>query len=270
MIRSSEALELLGNYSRNELQAQFNITDATIFTGIFQPKGHASIWLFVTEEKTSDRTAYADSFDGQVLNFEGQKFGRTDSKIINHSADGSEILVFYRKKKGQYPRYAFRYMGRFEYVTHNGDKPKRFVLQSLDLDMNEDGECSRVAQELPTSEYTEGRSRTRMQTYYERNPRLRAEALQIHGTRCSACGFDFSKTYGRHGEGYIEIHHLRPVSSYGGDTAVNPKTDLIPLCSNCHRMVHRKEEVLTLEALRSIIEEARHSRTENSEIETLM
>lgn len=70
MIRSSDALVILGLYSRKELKVQFDITDATVFTGIFQPKGHASIWLFVTEEKTSDRTAYADSFDNQVLNFE--------------------------------------------------------------------------------------------------------------------------------------------------------------------------------------------------------
>jgi len=172
--------------------------------------------------------------------------------------------------KGQYSQYAFRYMGRFEYVTHNGDKPKRFVLQSLDLDVNEDGECLQVVQGSPASEYTEGRSRTRMQTYYERNPRLRAEALRLHGTRCAACGFDFSEMYGRPGEGYIEIHHLRPVSSYCGHTVVNPNTDLIPLCSNCHRMVHRKEEALTLEGLRSIIEMARHNRTEKSKIETLM
>jgi len=264
MIRSSEALEVLGYYSRKDLQAQFNIVDATIFTGIFQPKDHASIWLFITEEKTSDRTDYADYFDGEVLDFEGQKTGRTDDKIINHVVDGNEILVFYRKKKDQYPRYAFRYLGRFMYVTHKGNKPKEFILQSLDLCVADDGECLGVKEEVTAYEYTEGRSRTRIQTYYERNPRLRAEALRRHGTQCAACGFDFSDMYGRHGEGYIEIHHLRPVSSYAGDVTVNPETDLIPLCSNCHRMIHRKGEVLTLDDLRNIIRRSRDGGMEKS------
>lgn len=154
-------------------------------------------------------------------------------------------------------------MGKFDYIYHKEDKPKRFVLQSHDLDMKDDGECVNLVPEIPLSEYSEGYSRTRMQTYYERKPRIRAEALRIHGTRCFACGFDFSEIYGQHGEGYIEIHHLRPVSSYVGVTVVNPETDLIPLCSNCHRMVHRKEEALTPEELQCIIKEARNRQTEN-------
>jgi hypothetical protein len=54
-------------YSRGELREIFDITDATINTGVFRPKGHASIWLFVTEEKTADRTQYKDLLEGDVL-----------------------------------------------------------------------------------------------------------------------------------------------------------------------------------------------------------
>jgi hypothetical protein len=129
-MKSSDYLEKSSTYSRKELQQLFRITDATINTGVFQPKGHSSIWLFVTKNKTPDRTAYNDDFDGQILNFEGQLEGRTDNKIINHLSDGNELLVFYRDRKNEYSNYAFKYLGKFLYVSHSGDKPKRFVLYS--------------------------------------------------------------------------------------------------------------------------------------------
>ena len=132
-MKSSDSLEVLSTYSRKELQDLFNITDATINTGVFQPKGHSSIWLFVTKHKTPDRTAYDDDFDGKLLKFEGQLQGRTDNKIIHHISEGNELLVFYRDRKNEYPNYAFKYFGRFNYLSHSDDKPKRFVLQSMDL-----------------------------------------------------------------------------------------------------------------------------------------
>lgn len=131
-MKSSDSLKKSSTYSRKELQQLFGITDATINTGVFQPKGHSSVWLFVTKNKTPDRTAYNDNFDGQILNFEGQLEGRTDHKIINHLRDGNELLVFYRDRKSEYPNYAFKYLGKFLYVSHSGEKPTSFVLRSTD------------------------------------------------------------------------------------------------------------------------------------------
>jgi 5-methylcytosine-specific restriction protein A len=77
--------------------------------------------------------------------------------------------------------------------------------------------------------------------------------LKIHGITCLACGFNFQEVYGGHGEGYIEIHHIYPLAARKNSKSVNPKTDLIPLCSNCHRMVHRKKEVLSVDELKKLI-----------------
>ena len=85
-------------------------------------------------------------------------------------------------------------------------------------------------------EFFEGEKHPRLSSYYERNPKLRAAALNYHGTICKICGFDFRKTYGTRGEGYIEIHHLIPVSSFTIATPVDPKQDMIAVCSNCHRI----------------------------------
>ena len=139
-MKTSDSLNLFSRYSRKDLQSLFEITDATINNGIFQPKGHSSVWLFVTKHKTPDRTDYKDDFDGQILNYEGQLKGRTDDKIINHSKEGNEILVFYRERKNEYSNYAFKYLGRFQYISYSKGKPKRFILQALDLDVSDSGE----------------------------------------------------------------------------------------------------------------------------------
>ena len=53
-MKTSEKLEIGQIYTRNQLRFLFNIEDATINTGVFRPKGHDSVWLFVTLHKTLD------------------------------------------------------------------------------------------------------------------------------------------------------------------------------------------------------------------------
>lgn len=89
---------------------------------------------------------------------------------------------------------------------------------------------------------------------YSRNVQNRTACIKIHGTKCYACGFDFELFYGTHGENFIEIHHLKMLSELDDETIINPETDLIPLCSNCHRMIHRnKENMLSIDELKKII-----------------
>lgn len=96
-------------------------------------------------------------------------------------------------------------------------------------------------------------------TTHERNQKARKECIDyfksIHNGHlvCECCGFDFSKAYAEIGDDYIEIHHRYPVSQRGGDYVVNPKKDLVPLCSNCHSMIHRiggQGDCMSLEDLR--------------------
>lgn len=128
-IKSSAALTVGDRYSRDELKNQFSIRDATINTGIFRPAGHDSVWLFVTEEKTPDRTQYVDHLDGDDLHFEGQTAGRTDSLIQEHVDRGLELLVFHRAKKDEFPDYSFRYEGPFEFLASEPGPPTRFHLR---------------------------------------------------------------------------------------------------------------------------------------------
>jgi putative restriction endonuclease len=109
----------------------------------------------------------------------------------------------------------------------------------------------------PTTELqsaAEGTVREMYTTVYERNPRLRIQALAIHGTTCFGCRFNFEERYGPHGSGFIHIHHLKPLHSLGGPETVNPETDLIPVCPNCHSMIHRrKNHTLSLGELQGLL-----------------
>lgn len=69
---------------------------------------------------------------------------------------------------------------------------------------------------------------------------------------CEVCEFDFEKIYGEHGKDYCEVHHKVPLASAGKGTKTQLH-DLAIVCSNCHRMLHRRSEMLAIEELRAIV-----------------
>ncbi|WP_053852801.1 HNH endonuclease [Streptomyces sp. NRRL B-24085] len=88
----------------------------------------------------------------------------------------------------------------------------------------------------------EGRLLVRRALARERDPKLRAlkiKQVQRDGRplRCEICDFDFARTYGDLGEGYIEVHHVTPL--YASGTRETRLDDLACVCANCHRMCHR-------------------------------
>ena len=89
---------------------------------------------------------------------------------------------------------------------------------------------------------------------YERDPRARADALKYHGRSCSVCDFDPVEFYGREiGERLIHVHHIVPISKIGEEYEVDPKTDLAPLCPNCHNAIHKTDPVMTPKQLRKYV-----------------
>jgi predicted HNH restriction endonuclease len=84
----------------------------------------------------------------------------------------------------------------------------------------------------------------------KRNSSLIQKAKAVYGTTCEVCGFDFEKTYGTHGEGFIEMHHLYPIASGTRSTKLE---DVRPVCANCHRMLHRGPKLLSIEELKDIL-----------------
>lgn len=88
---------------------------------------------------------------------------------------------------------------------------------------------------------------------YERSPVNRAACIAHYGPVCRVCGFEFGAVYGALGGGFIEVHHRIPVSAMGGSYQIDPVRDLVPVCGNCHAMLHRQDPPLTVEELRTVI-----------------
>lgn len=107
---------------------------------------------------------------------------------------------------------------------------------------------------LPSARYREGAVRRVEVNRYEREPRARELAIAHHGVDCIVCGFNFGAAYGPIGENFVHVHHVRELSSLPDGYEVDPLTDLVPVCANCHAMLHRQRPALTPDELRQRLE----------------
>ena len=225
--------------------------------GIVTPANTNFIILFITIEKQKHLTQYKDEFKDGVLIMEGETNHLSDSRIINSEHTGDEIHLFYRERHHSDFFYQGQFYLAFGKISVNQPSIFRFAADKYLAMAESSMETESATHGLVDTDFTpgeEGRQRAYMQFRYERSSKNRAKALEIHGTKCLACGFDFNKMYGaEYARDYIEVHHTKSITELKGVT-INPKTDLIPLCSNCHSMAHRKRgEILPLDQLKRLI-----------------
>jgi 5-methylcytosine-specific restriction protein A len=124
----------------------------------------------------------------------------------------------------------------------------------------DDGRRHQIAPEhvypevLPANrEYYEGAVRRIAVNAYERDPRARAECLRSHGTKCKVCDLSFEERYGPIGKDFIHVHHLKPLSTLRQASHLDPVKDLVPVCPNCHAMLHTSEPPLSVEELKEVL-----------------
>lgn len=101
--------------------------------------------------------------------------------------------------------------------------------------------------------YKEGALAFFVSSRFERSAAARKACIDTHGVSCIVCGFNFEQVFGEHGKGFIHVHHLRPLYKADADYKTDPKMDLVPVCPNCHYMLHRGGKDLSPDALRSIM-----------------
>ncbi|TDZ41639.1 HNH endonuclease [Mycobacteroides franklinii] len=140
------------------------------------------------------------------------------------------------------------------------DDPERMhaIAETLRKAIADDDTFEQLA--VPTDEEDdearEGRLLQRRHFVRERDRKLRrkkiADFLKTHPrVLCEVCNFDFEAVYGERGREYIEVHHTLPLHA-SGETKTK-LSDLVLLCSNCHRMVHRNSPWLTPNDLRKLV-----------------
>lgn len=101
--------------------------------------------------------------------------------------------------------------------------------------------------------YSEGAVEHVAVNRYERSEAARAACVRAHGCLCGVCDLDFEARYGELGRGFIHVHHKRPISRLGPNYRLDPEKDLVPVCPNCHAMLHRREPPLDVEQLRLML-----------------
>jgi hypothetical protein len=154
----------------------------------------------------------------------------------------------------------WEYVGRFRAASLRTDKDtiRRHAEHRADEDLFgilflEPDLPDGLPEELDSgTQYPEGSTRQVLVNAYERNTAARAECVRLQGTRCMVCGFDFGEIYGSVGAGYVHVHHVVPISETGGAYMCNPATDLVPVCANCHAMLHRRKPAYSIAELREL------------------
>ena len=101
----------------------------------------------------------------------------------------------------------------------------------------------------------EGAVKSVLVNKYERNPIARQICLDKHGYNCSVCELNFEENYGEIGKNFIHVHHIIPISSIGNEYEIDPENDLVPVCPNCHAMLHKGKDgkVLAVEELKELL-----------------
>lgn len=107
--------------------------------------------------------------------------------------------------------------------------------------------------EVDEKELIEGHASRVLVNRYERNAEARRKCIALKGCKCAVCGLDFEKKYGEIGRGFIHVHHIVSLSSIGKDYQIDYEKDLVPVCPNCHAMLHRKNPPYTIDELKELI-----------------
>jgi 5-methylcytosine-specific restriction enzyme A len=111
--------------------------------------------------------------------------------------------------------------------------------------------------ELPDEpDYWEGAVSKVQVNRYERDRDAREACLKKHGAKCKVCGLNFGEVYGPIGKGFIHVHHVKPLGVMKKQYRLNPKVDLVPVCPNCHAMLHRQMPAYKLEQLLELMKQA--------------
>lgn len=189
----------------------------------------------------SDNQSNKDDYYSIIVNY--HKF----DKAVIAKIDNAYIEVIPVNRKNNYWRDGVRLINKEIYNKIVDLAGVSINSKRIDYDYNQ-----YIPQSNSANDFLEGGQSYRTINHYERDSRSRIEAIKMHGYSCMACGFNFYDTYGEQGRGFIHVHHVVPL--YKGENKINPQTDLIVVCPNCHYMIHRKKEkILSLEELKKMI-----------------
>jgi 5-methylcytosine-specific restriction protein A len=189
---------------------------------------------------------YDNHWEGERLVWFGKtKSHFTQASIQDLISGEYRVLIFYRSDD----RAPFTFAG----VGHG--VPRQEIEFPVRIDWtfgaDEHASTSDFTDELiVAASFEEGHRTQVLVNRYERDHAARTACIRHHGAKCCICSLDFGERYGAIGRGFIHVHHIVPLSQIGAGYTVNPIKDLVPVCPNCHAMIHRRKPPLSIAELR--------------------
>jgi predicted HNH restriction endonuclease len=199
--------------------------------------GSAAIYLQVYEHlkdgETFTRTLKAESFDYFL------------DRLLNDFGS-SQLLKALTALKNHIEYYESTHRGKLLLIRELYEKYSKVYSKIEDAVVDEEEETS----------FPEGKEHYRLHRSKERNATLikvaKVKYLELNNRlSCQVCDFSFEENYGEFGKGFIEAHHIFPISKLTKETPTKIE-DLAFVCSNCHRMLHRRRPWLGIDELNKI------------------
>jgi len=216
-------------------------------TGYREYNGEIFIFANVgTEGRTGHD--YPNRWESDLLHWVAKTNSHINQPIIKKLLSPSYKKHIFTRIDNKAP---FTYEGLGNVVEYEATVPVKVVWEFISLNPER---SEKTAEEIPGEKFREGKHRVITVNAYERNPYARRKCIESYGYKCAICGFDFEEFYGEIGRGYIQVHHIVPLSKTEEEYVIDPEKDLIPVCPNCHAMIHRGKEPLSPEVLRDYIE----------------
>lgn len=180
-------------------------------------------------------------------------YGKTGSRLEHPSiqallADDAVVHVFYREDD----RSPFTYAGQARAKEVQDTSPVKLKWSFAD-DPQAHPEVPAEEIETEPQSIIEGAKKQITVNIYERDPNARRKCIAHWKAKCVVCEFNFKSVYGELGEGYIHVHHLKPLAEVGEEYVLDPINDLRPVCPNCHAMLHRRKPALSIDELVAIV-----------------
>lgn len=246
-----------------EIGQQYRRDDVFAVLGMENPRGGAfftgyaslgNAWFIFCGVGAPGRTGhdYKNHFVGDDLLW----FAKTNTKLVQDQIQklidpSKEVYVFFRENERD--PFTFAGLGRAKAVK---DSSPVEILWSFD-DL---AQPAMLAEEIVEQEKVfEGAKKTITVNVYERDRSARLRCIAHWGCMCAVCRFDFESVYGEIGQGFIHVHHLKPLGEIGEGYRLDPVADLRPVCPNCHAMLHRTSPVQRIDELRRLMESRRPS-----------
>jgi 5-methylcytosine-specific restriction enzyme A len=215
-----------------------------------------TLYYFPNSSATAKDLAFALNYTGfQAANRQIGQIGKSISNSLNY------LPPEYSGKKGNQPAYFYVVGEYYQDTGWNMWDNLQKALENLQL-INTEKEIfterltTETLQFEETELYKEGKVVQVFVNRYERNQKARLECIRHFGHHCFVCDFDFEKTYGDLAKGYIHVHHKTQLAEIGKEYKIDPIEDLIPVCPNCHSVLHLTKPTMTVEELKKCMKKS--------------